>query len=42
MYQIFSKVLYNNIIPEELYAKLTSVNEFTEEILILKGVKKSK
>ena len=29
-------------IPEELYAKLTSVNEFTEEILILKGVKKSK
>ena len=29
-------------IPEELYAKLTSVNEFTEEILKLKGVKKSK
>lgn len=29
-------------IPEELYAKLTSVNEFTEEILILKGVKKNK
>ena len=29
-------------IPEELYAKLTSVNEFTEEILKLKGVKKTK
>lgn len=29
-------------IPEELYAKLTSVNEFTEEVLILKEVKKSK
>ena len=29
-------------IPEELYAKLTSVDEFTEEILVLKGVKKSK
>ena len=29
-------------IPEELYAKLTSVNEFAEEVLILKGVKKSK
>ena len=29
-------------IPEELYAKLTSVNEFTEAILNLKGVKKSK
>lgn len=29
-------------IPEELYAKLTSVNEFTEQVLILKGVKKSK
>ena len=29
-------------IPEELYAKLTSVNEFTEQVLILKGVKKNK
>lgn len=29
-------------IPEELYAKLTSVNEFAEQVLILKGVKKSK
>ena len=29
-------------IPEELYAKLTSVNEFTEEILVLLGVKKTK
>ena len=29
-------------IPEEKYAKLTSVNDFTEEVLILKGVKKSK
>ena len=29
-------------IPEELYAKLTSVNEFTEAVLNLKGVKKSK
>lgn len=29
-------------IPEEQYAKLTSVNEFTEQILILKGIKKTK
>lgn len=29
-------------IPEESYAKLTSVNDFTEQVLILKGVKKSK
>ena len=29
-------------IPEELYAKLTSVNEFTEAILGLLGVKKTK
>ena len=29
-------------IPEEQYAKLTSVNEFTEQILELKGIKKSK
>ena len=31
---------FNIAIPEDMYGKLTNINEFAEEILILKGISK--